>query len=70
MIAVRREEQWSFQGRGRADDPQRSIFMFQHILVPLDGSLRAERAVLIAARIARAASSSVLLVQVVPPPID
>lgn len=44
--------------------------MFQRILVPLDGSSRAERALPIAARIARSVSGSVLLVQVVSAPID
>ncbi len=44
--------------------------MFQHILVPLDGSSRAERALPVAAHIARVTDGSVLLVQVVDPPID
>jgi nucleotide-binding universal stress UspA family protein len=44
--------------------------MFQHILVPLDGSPRAEQALPVAARIARATGGSVLLVQVISPPID
>ncbi|HLI05504.1 MAG TPA: universal stress protein [Ktedonobacteraceae bacterium] len=39
--------------------------MFTKILVPLDGSERAERAILVAARIARASSASILLVRVV-----
>jgi len=38
--------------------------MFQHILVPLDGSLRAERAIPVAARIAWASHGSILLVRV------
>jgi nucleotide-binding universal stress UspA family protein len=38
--------------------------MFQRILVPLDGSSRAERAIPVAARIARATRGSVLLLQV------
>ena len=42
--------------------------MFQRILVPLDGSMRAERAIPIAARIARASSGSVVLVRVVSKP--
>ncbi len=37
--------------------------MFKRILVPLDGSTRAERALPVAARIARAADGSVILVQ-------
>ncbi len=44
--------------------------MFQRILVPLDGSLRAERALPVAARIARATGGSLLLVRVINPPID
>jgi nucleotide-binding universal stress UspA family protein len=44
--------------------------MFQHILVPLDGSTRAEHALPVAARIARATDGSVLLVQVINLPID
>lgn len=39
--------------------------MFKRILVPLDGSVRAERAIPIAARVARAYQSSVVLLQVV-----
>jgi nucleotide-binding universal stress UspA family protein len=44
--------------------------MFQRILVPLDGSLRAERALPIAARIARHTSGTVHLIQVINPQID
>jgi len=44
--------------------------MFQHILVGLDGSTRAEHALPVAARIARATDGSVLLVEVVNQPID
>ena len=44
--------------------------MFQRILVPLDGSTRAESAIPIAARIARASGASVTLVRVVTTPID
>jgi nucleotide-binding universal stress UspA family protein len=51
-------------------DSQRSMLMFQHILVPLNGSLRAERALPVAARIAGATGSSLLLAQAVSPPID
>ncbi len=39
--------------------------MFQRILIPLDGSTRAERAIPIAARLARASSGAVILVRVV-----
>jgi nucleotide-binding universal stress UspA family protein len=42
---------------------------FKRILVPLDGSERAERAIAVAARIAQASRGSVLLVQVVTPPV-
>ncbi len=41
--------------------------MFEHILVPLDGSPRAERALPVAARIVRASGGSLLLVQVINP---
>ena len=43
--------------------------MFQRILVPLDGSKRAERALPIAARLAHRAGGSIVLVQVVNIPI-
>jgi nucleotide-binding universal stress UspA family protein len=44
--------------------------MFQQILVPLDRSARAEQAIPVAARIARASGGSILLLQVVTTPID
>jgi len=44
--------------------------MFERMLVPLDGSPRAEQALPVAARLARAAGGSVVLVQVVSPPTD
>ncbi len=44
--------------------------MFQQILVPLDGSIRAEQAIPVAAHIARVCGGSVLLLQVVTIPID
>jgi len=44
--------------------------MFKRILVPLDGSTRAESAVPIAARIARASGGSVILLQVAAIPIN
>ncbi len=44
--------------------------MFQRILVPLDGSDRAEQAVPVAARLARASGGLVILMQVVPLPAD
>jgi nucleotide-binding universal stress UspA family protein len=44
--------------------------MFQRIVVPLDGSERAERAIPVAARLARASGGSVVFVRVVLPPID
>jgi nucleotide-binding universal stress UspA family protein len=46
---------------------KRSKTMFQRILVPLDGSARAERALPVAARIARFFDGSVLVLQVVSP---
>ena len=42
--------------------------MFQQIVVPLDGSVRAEQALPVAAHIARASGGSVLLLQVVTTP--
>jgi nucleotide-binding universal stress UspA family protein len=44
--------------------------MFQRILVPLDGSTRAEQALAVAARLARASEGSLVLLQVVTSPID
>ena len=44
--------------------------MFKHILVPLDGSTRAETALPIAARVARATGSSIVLLQVVNIPMN
>ena len=44
--------------------------MFKHILVPLDGSTRAEAALPLATRLARATGSSVALLQVVSMPMD
>jgi nucleotide-binding universal stress UspA family protein len=44
--------------------------MFQHIMVPLDGSQQAEQALPIAARIARASKGSLLLVQIVTSTIE
>jgi nucleotide-binding universal stress UspA family protein len=43
--------------------------MFERILVPLDGSTRAERAIPVAARITRTSGGSVILVRVVSSPI-
>jgi nucleotide-binding universal stress UspA family protein len=42
--------------------------MFQQILVPLDGSARAEQALPVAARIARAAQGTITVVEAVSPP--
>jgi nucleotide-binding universal stress UspA family protein len=42
--------------------------MYTHILVPLDGSERAERALPVAARIARASSARITLLQALPMP--
>ena len=44
--------------------------MYKRILVPLDGSTRAEHAIPVAARIARASGGTVDLLRVVYPPID
>src|SRR5271157_5592511 len=44
--------------------------MFKRILVPLDGAIRAERAIPVAARLARASNGTVILLQVVTLPID
>jgi nucleotide-binding universal stress UspA family protein len=44
--------------------------VFQHILIPLDGSARAERAIPIAARIAKASRSSLILLRVVTPSVE
>lgn len=44
--------------------------MFQRIIVPLDGSTGAERAIPVAARLARASGGSLVLVRVVLPPVD
>jgi nucleotide-binding universal stress UspA family protein len=41
--------------------------MFQRILIPLDGSERAQRAVPLAAQLARATGSSIILLQVITP---
>ena len=44
--------------------------MYKRILVPLDGSARAERAIPVAARIARALGGSVILLRVATAPVD
>ncbi len=44
--------------------------MYKRILVPLDGSARAEQAIPVAARIARALGGSVILLRVVTAPVD
>src|SRR6266567_312211 len=58
------------RGRMYRDLEKRSVMMFQRILVPLDGSSRAERALAVAARVARVSGGSIHLLQVVSPPID
>jgi nucleotide-binding universal stress UspA family protein len=44
--------------------------MFKRIIVPLDGSNRAERAIPVAARIARASEGTIILLQVVTIPLE
>lgn len=44
--------------------------MFQRILVPLDGSQRAERSIPVAARMARTSSGFVILVRIVETPVE
>lgn len=44
--------------------------MFRHILVPLDGSLRAELALPVAVRLARAAGGSLTLMRIGTMPAD
>jgi nucleotide-binding universal stress UspA family protein len=44
--------------------------MFKRILVPLDGSTRAERAIPLAARIARASGGSIILLHIVTEPFE
>ncbi|MGI9058544.1 MAG: universal stress protein [Ktedonobacteraceae bacterium] len=44
--------------------------MFQRLLVPLDGSSRAEQALPVAARLARASGGTVVLLRVVSPPTE
>ncbi len=44
--------------------------MFRHIVVPLDGSPRAEEALPVAARLARASGGQLTLLRVVPPAIE
>ncbi len=44
--------------------------MFQRILVPLDGSKQAEKAIAVAGRLARASGASIVFLRVVLPPAD
>ena len=44
--------------------------MFKEVLVPLDGSTRAELAIPVAARIARSSGGSVTLLRVANPPVE
>ena len=44
--------------------------MFQHILVPLDGSKNAEKSIPIASRLARASGGSIVFVRAVLPPVE
>jgi nucleotide-binding universal stress UspA family protein len=69
MIADKRK--WRRRYRGEAMcDLEKGVLMFQHILVPLDGSVRAEQALPMAARIARSSGGSLHLVRVVSPLYD
>jgi nucleotide-binding universal stress UspA family protein len=43
---------------------ERSLIMFRHLLVPLDGSRHAEQALPVAARLARASQGTITLVQI------
>src|SRR5215472_3053093 len=52
------------------NDVERSKTMFKRILVPLDGSELAERAIPVAARIARASDGTIVFVRVVLPPVE
>src|SRR6266571_189487 len=49
---------------------KRRTIMYKRILVPLDGSARAEQAIPVAARIARALGGSVILLRVATAPVD
>src|SRR6266566_9956546 len=51
------------------NDKRRTV-MYKRILVPLDGSARAEQAIPVAARIARALGGSVILLRVATAPVD
>lgn len=44
--------------------------MFQRILVPLDGSKNAEKAIAVAGRLARASGASIIFLRVVLPPVE
>lgn len=44
--------------------------VYRRILVPLDGTKGAERAIPVAARLARAAGGAIVFVRVVPPPVE
>jgi nucleotide-binding universal stress UspA family protein len=49
---------------------ERSKTMFKRMVVPLDGSIRAEGAIPVAARIARASGGTIILLQVVTIPLE
>jgi hypothetical protein len=49
---------------------ERSKTMFKRMIVPLDGSTRAEGAIPVAARIARASGGTIILLQVVTIPLE
>lgn len=50
------------------EEEKRRISMFQYILVPLDGSARAEQALPVAVRLARPTHATLILLQVISPP--
>src|SRR3954464_11812799 len=54
--------------RERRSSGARRLVMFTRILVPLDGSLRSERALPVAARVARATGAAVTLARVIGQP--
>lgn len=54
----------------KAGSVGRTLLMFGRILVPLDGSEQAERAIPAAARIARSSGGTIVFVRVILPPVE